>query len=98
MNASEINTERLVSDLKSVTKDAEELLKTISGEEGNGPSELREHLSSAIASAKATYRRLQEKTVAGAKATDKLILAHPYESLGIALGVGLLIGVLVARK
>ena len=98
MNPSEINTDRLVSDLKTVTKDAEELLKTVSGEEGNGSHDLRMRLSTAIESAKATYRSLEEKTVAGAKATDKVIRAHPYESLGVAFGLGLLVGVLVSRK
>jgi len=98
MNPSEINTDRLVSDLKTVTKDAEELLKTVSGEEGNGSHDIRMRLSSAIESAKATYHRLEEKAVAGAKATDKVIRAHPYESLGIAFGLGLLVGVLVTRK
>ena len=98
MNASEINTDRLVSDLKTVTRDAEELLRTVSGERGNGSNEMRARLSSAIDSAKATYHRLEEKTVAGAKATDKAIRAHPYESLGVAFGMGLLVGVLVGRK
>ena len=98
MNTSDINTDRLVSDLKTVTKDAEELLKTVSGEEGNGSHDLRMRLSSAIDSAKATYRNLEEKTVAGAKATDKVIRSHPYESLGVAFGLGLLVGVLVTRK
>ncbi len=98
MNASEINTDRLVSDLKTVTRDAEELLKTVSGERGNGSNEMRMRLSSAIESAKATYHRLEEKAVAGAKATDKTIRAHPYESLGVAFGIGLLVGVLVGRK
>jgi len=88
----------LVSDLKTVTKDAEELLKTVSGEKGNGTHEMRMRLSSAIESAKATYRRMEEKAVAGAKATDKVIREHPYESLGIAFGLGLLVGVLVTRK
>jgi ElaB/YqjD/DUF883 family membrane-anchored ribosome-binding protein len=55
-------------------------------------------LSAAIESAKATYRRLQEQAVEGAQATDRVIRAHPYESLGIAFGVGLLVGLLVARK
>ena len=55
-------------------------------------------LSSAIDSAKATYRRLEERAVAGAKATDKVIREHPYESLGVAFGLGLLVGVLVTRK
>jgi len=98
MNPSEINTDRLVSDLKSVTKDAEELLKTVSGEEGNGSHDLRMRLSTAIDSARETYRRLEEKAVAGAKATDKVIREHPYESLGVAFGLGLLVGVLVTRK
>ena len=98
MNPSEINTDRLVSDLKTVTRDAEELLKTVSGEEGNGSHDLRMRLSSAIDSAKETYRRLEEKAVAGAKATDKVIREHPYESLGVAFGLGLLVGVLVTRK
>ena len=98
MNPSEINTDRLVSDLKTVTKDAEELLKTVSGDEANGSHDVRMRLSSAIESAKATYRRLEEKAVAGAKATDKVIREHPYESLGVAFGLGLLVGVLVSRK
>ena len=98
MNTSDINTDRLVSDLKTVTKDAEELLKTVSGEKGNGSQEIRMRLSSAIESAKATYHRMEEKAVAGAKATDKVIRDHPYESLGVAFGLGLLVGVLVTRK
>jgi len=98
MSASEINTDRLVADLKTVTRDAEELLKTVTGEQGNGSHEMRMRLSSAIESAKATYHRLEDKAVAGAKATDKVIRQHPYESLGVAFGVGLLVGVLVTRK
>jgi len=98
MNTSDINTDRLVSDLKTVTKDAEELLKTVSGDRANGSQDMRMRLSTAIDSAKATYRNLEEKTVAGAKATDKVIRSHPYESLGVAFGLGLLVGVLVTRK
>lgn len=98
MNASEISTDRLVSDLKTVTKDAEDLLKTGAGENANGSHEMRQRLSAAIESAKETYHRLEEKAVAGAKATDKVIRTHPYESIGVAFGVGLLVGVLVARK
>jgi ElaB/YqjD/DUF883 family membrane-anchored ribosome-binding protein len=45
---------------------------------------------------------LQSQTVATAKAAakkaDVVIRDHPYESIGVAFGVGLLIGVLVARR
>ena len=33
-----------------------------------------------------------------AKVADKTIREHPYESVGVAFGVGLLIGVLVGRR
>ena len=42
--------------------------------------------------------RVQEGTVAGAKATDRAIREHPYEALGVAFGLGVLIGVLIARR
>ena len=52
----------------------------------------------ALESAKATCQKLEEKAAAGARATDKIIREHPYQSIGIAFGLGLLIGVLVNRK
>ena len=61
-------------------------------------SELRAKLEAAVEKAKATCERLEEKTVAAAKATDKAVREHPYQAVGIAFGVGVLIGVLVARS
>jgi ElaB/YqjD/DUF883 family membrane-anchored ribosome-binding protein len=60
--------------------------------------EARSRLAAALESAKAAYQRVEEKTIAAAKATDQTIREHPYESIGIAFGLGLLAGVLVARK
>jgi ElaB/YqjD/DUF883 family membrane-anchored ribosome-binding protein len=91
-------SERLTSDLKSVVQDAEELMKVTAGQAGEKVTQARSRLSAAIESAKATCQRWEQKTVAAAKATDKTIRAHPYESIGIAFGLGLLVGVLVARK
>jgi ElaB/YqjD/DUF883 family membrane-anchored ribosome-binding protein len=91
-------TQRLLSDLQNVVREAEELLS--SGAEGldDMRSEARTKLASALESAKSTYSHLQEKAVEGAKKTDTLIRENPYQSLGIAFGVGLLVGVLVGRR
>ena len=97
MTTSEAN-KRLVGDLKSVAHDAEELMKATANQAGEKVVELRERLSTALESAKVTAQRLEEKTIEAAKATDRTIREHPYQSIGIAFGVGLLIGVLVARK
>lgn len=90
--------QRLATDLKVVMRDAEDLLKATAGEAGEKVKEVRGRLSSALESAKATCENLQDKTVQAAKATDYAIREHPYESIGIAFGVGLLIGVLVGRR
>ena len=97
MTTAEAN-QRLVSDLKAVVRDAEELLKATAGQAGEKLTEVRGRLAGALESAKDTCLRLEEKTVAAAKATDRTIREHPYESIGIAFGVGLLVGVLVGRK
>lgn len=90
--------QRLTGDLKSAMSDAEELIKATAGSVGDKASEVRTRLASALESAKVTCQRLEEKTLAAAKATDRVIRDHPYESLGVAFGVGLLIGVLVMRN
>ena len=92
------STDRLVSDLKTVARDAEDLLKASAGEVGEKAHEVRARLTAAVERAKESCEHLQEKAVAGAKAADKVVRDHPYQSIGIAFGVGLLIGVLVTRK
>jgi ElaB/YqjD/DUF883 family membrane-anchored ribosome-binding protein len=93
-----VSTDKLVSDLKSVARDTEELLKASAGEVGHKASEARARLMTGLERAKESCERLQEKAVAGAKATDQVIRGHPYQSIGIAFGIGILIGVLVTRK
>ena len=47
---------------------------------------------------KAVIQRAQEKAVEHAKAADKVIRDRPYQTIGLAFGLGLLIGVLARRK
>ena len=98
MSGNAVSTEKLVTDLKRVVRDSEELLQSSAGVVGEKAHEMRERLAQTLESAKATCRRLEEKAIEGARATDRVIREHPYESLGVAFGIGLLIGVLVTRK
>ncbi len=90
--------QKLTSDLNQVLRDAEELLKATAGSAGENVKEAHSRLASALESAKATCERVKETTVEAAKATDHVIREHPYQSIGVALGVGVLIGVLVGRR
>jgi len=56
--------------------------------------ELKVRLENGIAKAKEVCDRLQDQTVAAAKATDRTIRKNPYQAIGLALGVGVLLGVL----
>jgi ElaB/YqjD/DUF883 family membrane-anchored ribosome-binding protein len=47
---------------------------------------------------KAVIQRAQEKAVERAKAADKVIRERPYQTIGLAFGLGLLIGILARRK
>ena len=90
--------ERLADNLKAVMEGAQDVMNATAGHTEEKVKELRGRLATALESAKATYHRLEDKAVAGAKAADKTIREHPYESIGLAFGVGLLIGVLVGRR
>jgi ElaB/YqjD/DUF883 family membrane-anchored ribosome-binding protein len=60
--------------------------------------ELRAKLETATEKAREVCKRLQEQTVAAAKAADEAVREHPYPAIGIAFGVGVLIGVLATRS
>ena len=92
------NTERLAGDLKDVLHDAEAILQDTAHDASDKAKAARERLMSAIESAKAACKNIEAKAIDGAKATDKVIREHPYQSIGIAFGVGLLLGYLVTRK
>ena len=47
---------------------------------------------------KEVIHRAQEKAAEHAKAADKVIRERPYQTIGLAFGLGLLIGFLVRRK
>ena len=64
----------------------------------NETGQLRAKLEAAMEKAKEVCARLEEKTAAAARTADKVVREHPYQAIGIAIGVGVLIGVLVMRS
>ena len=94
----EESMERLLRDLQNVVRDGEDLLRAGVQDLSEKGVAARERLAAALEVAKETRRRLEEKALASAKATDKLVREYPYQSLGAAFGIGLMIGVLVNRR
>nr|WP_258181918.1 YqjD family protein [Burkholderia cenocepacia] len=93
---SEINKEKLMSDIKTVLSDAEDLLKQAASSTGDRAAELREKAMSRLKQAKEKAADVQvvvvEKGKKAARATDDYVHEHPWTSIGVAAGVGVLIG------
>ena len=94
--------DKVMEDLQALVRDAETLLKSTAGDVSEKAAEARKRVAAALERAKATCAdfgndSLESARVA-AKRTDETIRSHPYESIGIALGVGILIGALWQRR
>lgn len=92
--------DKLVTNLKAVIKDAEELLKS-SGEQTNDTFQsAKARLATTLESAKSGLNIAQESIVARTKdlaqTTDTYVQENPWRSVGIAAAVGLAVGVLIS--
>jgi ElaB/YqjD/DUF883 family membrane-anchored ribosome-binding protein len=93
---------KLVADLKVVLADAEDMLKAAAASTGEKALELREKAAASLKSASEKIVDLQdvvvEKGKLAARATDDYVHENPWKAVGIAAGVGFLLGLLVNRK
>lgn len=98
----EVHKSKLMSDLRVVIADAEELLRMTSDQASEGAADVRSRVQARMNQAKADLLHLQEAAVAKAKAaghaTDEFVHENPWKSIGIAAGVGLVMGLLVSRR
>ena len=79
-------------------EDAQALLSATAHVAEEKVVEARKRLTAAIARGKEAWIAIQQRAVAGAKATDQVIRDHPYQAIGVALGVGAVIGFLISRR
>ncbi|GAB3184672.1 ElaB/YgaM/YqjD family protein [Hydrogenophaga aquatica] len=94
--------DKLVADLKVVVADAEELLAATAHQTGEKVAELRERMQENLRAARHKLADAEDairaKTREVATATDHYVHEHPWKSIGIAAGAGLIIGLLIGRR
>ena len=94
--------EQLVSDIKSVISEAEEMLGATADQAGEKIANLRVRIQARLQDAKSRLADAEEvlviKTKAAARATDEYVHESPWTAIGIAAGAGLLIGLLIGRR
>jgi ElaB/YqjD/DUF883 family membrane-anchored ribosome-binding protein len=102
MTTVEQHKENLLRELNQVLKDAEDLIKNSEQQAGEGFQSAKDKLEATLKSAKYEMHKIEDKVVKtvkeSAKATDAYVHENPWKTAGIAAGVGLLIGLLIARS
>ena len=97
-----ISKDKLVSDMKLVIGDAEEILRATASQAGEKVGELRERIQERLRDAKIRLQdaeaALVDKTKACARATDDFVHQNPWQAVGVAAAIGLALGVLIGRR
>jgi ElaB/YqjD/DUF883 family membrane-anchored ribosome-binding protein len=100
--ADEITKEQLMADFKRVVTDAEALVKATAKHGGAELEEVRARAEESLRVVKASLANegaaLLVKTKDAAKATDAYIHDNPWQAIGVAAGVGLVVGLLTGRR
>lgn len=94
--------EQLVSDIKSVISDAEEMLSATADQAGEKVNNLRARIQVRLHDAKLRLVDAEEallaKTKAAARATDEYVHDSPWTAIGVAAAVGVLLGLALGRR
>ncbi|MGB2833305.1 MAG: DUF883 family protein [Methylotenera sp.] len=100
--SNDVNKQQLVNDFKVVVADAEALIKATASQGGEKVAEVRAKAEKSLHAAKASLAEAQSVVMAkskeAVKATDVYVHDHPWQSVGFAASVGLVVGLLIGRR
>jgi ElaB/YqjD/DUF883 family membrane-anchored ribosome-binding protein len=86
------------NDTGTLAEDARSLMAATADVGEERVIEARNRLAAALERGKEIYGRARDKAVEGAKAADAAVHKHPYQAIGIAFGVGALVGYLISHR
>ena len=95
-------TDKLMHDLKTVVGDAEELLKATASQSGEQIARIRVRAEESLRLARSRIKEMTQSAEAqareAAREVDRQVQDHPWTAVGVAAGVGVLLGFLLGRK
>ena len=93
---------KMVADFKSIINDADELLQATAKVSGEGFNVTREKFAEKIKTAKVSMEDAEQIVMDKAKqiatVSDEYVKTNPWTSVGVAAGLGLLIGFLASKR
>jgi ElaB/YqjD/DUF883 family membrane-anchored ribosome-binding protein len=98
----ETSKEKLVGDLKTLIGDAEELLKATTNQAGEKVTAARQKIEQSLIEGKKALADAEkiviQKSKEYADVADDYVREHPWSAVGVAAGVGLILGLLIRRS
>jgi ElaB/YqjD/DUF883 family membrane-anchored ribosome-binding protein len=98
----ERSRDALVKDFSDVLVEAETLLKQAAKESGEKATDLRSQVETKLRSAKLKLQELQDDAIdqakVAARVTDDYVHDNPWQAIGVAAAIGLLIGLVIGRR
>jgi ElaB/YqjD/DUF883 family membrane-anchored ribosome-binding protein len=95
-------TTKLKQDLATVMHDAEDLISASADQGGEkmtaARAQIRESLQAAKARVRAAEHAVHQQASDAVHATEDYAKRNPWQAMGIAAGVGLVVGVLLGRR
>ena len=100
--STDVTPGKLAEDLRTVVEDTESLLKATAGQAGEKIQNLRGRAQETMAAARQRLSSLEREGMRRAKAaaarSDEYVHENPWSAIGIAAGIGLLLGLLMSRR
>jgi ElaB/YqjD/DUF883 family membrane-anchored ribosome-binding protein len=92
----------LVASAKSTLADIEDMMRAQASVTGEKAAELREKIATALRKAKDNLADSQavvmDRAKEAAQATDDYVHDHPWQAVGVAAGLGFVLGLLLSRR
>ena len=94
--------ETLLDDFSAMLTEAEDLLRRAGNETGERAKDLRAQVEAKLLAAKLRLQELEgeamDRAKAAARYTDDYVRDNPWPAIGVAAGVGFLLGLLISRR
>jgi len=94
--------EILMADFQTLVSDTERLLEHTASLAGDQADELRAQIHESLLKARETLQlteaSLRDRGQAAVDATEAYVQAKPWQSIGIAAGIGFIVGLLATRR
>lgn len=102
MDGEYINRERLIGDLKTLMNDADELLRATTSQAGEKITVARQKIEQSLVEGRKAVadaeKTLVKKSKEAAEIADDYVRENPWSAIGIAAGLGVVLGLLIRGK